>query len=100
MPFPAGRFCAKASVTVSIADTISRACGPACKESGADLKFPEPLRTAKAVMHDGAVIYLRQHGNPNGPRLALSHGNGLATDGYLPFWGPLRDRYELIVFDF
>lgn len=64
------------------------------------MKFPEPLRTVEAVMHDGAVIYIRQHGNPRGPRLALSHGNGLATDGYLPFWGPLRDRYELIVFDF
>jgi len=64
------------------------------------LKFPEPLRTAEAVTHDGALIRIRQHGNPRGPRLALSHGNGLATDGYLPFWGPLRDRYELIVFDF
>jgi pimeloyl-ACP methyl ester carboxylesterase len=51
-------------------------------------------------MKDGAVIRIRQHGNPNGPRLALSHGNGLAIDGYLPFWGPLRERYELILFDF
>lgn len=61
---------------------------------------PEPLRTIDAVMDDGAVIRIRQHGNPGGPRLALSHGNGLAIDGYLPFWGPLRKRYELIVFDF
>jgi pimeloyl-ACP methyl ester carboxylesterase len=30
----------------------------------------------------------------------LSHGNGLAIDGYVPFWGPLRDRYEVVVFDF
>jgi pimeloyl-ACP methyl ester carboxylesterase len=51
-------------------------------------------------MDDGAVIRIRQHGNPGGPRLALSHGNGLAIDGYLPFWGPLRARYELILFDF
>jgi pimeloyl-ACP methyl ester carboxylesterase len=51
-------------------------------------------------MHDGAIVRIRQHGNPRGPRLALSHGNGLAIDGYLPFWGPLRERYELIVFDF
>jgi pimeloyl-ACP methyl ester carboxylesterase len=64
------------------------------------LDFPEPLKTIDAVMHDGAVIRIRQHGNPRGPRLALSHGNGLAIDGYLPFWGPLRDRYEVIVFDF
>jgi len=64
------------------------------------LEFPEPLKTIDAVMHDGAVVRIRQHGNPRGPRLALSHGNGLAIDGYLPFWGPLRDRYEVIVFDF
>jgi pimeloyl-ACP methyl ester carboxylesterase len=51
-------------------------------------------------MEDGAVIRIRQHGNPNGPRLALSHGNGLAIDGYFPFWGPLRERYEVILFDF
>ena len=52
------------------------------------------------MMDDGAIIRIRQHGNPDGPRLALSHGNGLAIDGYLPFWGPLRERYELILFDF
>lgn len=51
-------------------------------------------------MEDGATIRLRQHGNPGGPRLALSHGNGLAIDGYFSFWNLLRDRYELILFDF
>jgi pimeloyl-ACP methyl ester carboxylesterase len=63
-------------------------------------EIPAPLKTIDAVMNDGAVIRVRQHGNPEGPRLALSHGNGLAIDGYLPFWGPLCARYELIVFDF
>ncbi len=51
-------------------------------------------------MGDGAVIHVRQHGDPRGPRLVLSHGNGLAIDGYLPFWRPLCDRYEVIIFDF
>lgn len=51
-------------------------------------------------MHDGATIRIRRHGNPTGPRLVMSHGNGLAIDGYLPFWGPLCVRYEVIVFDF
>jgi pimeloyl-ACP methyl ester carboxylesterase len=51
-------------------------------------------------MENGAIIRIRRHGNPNGPRLALSHGNGLAIDGYLPFWGPLRERYDLMLFDF
>jgi pimeloyl-ACP methyl ester carboxylesterase len=64
------------------------------------LELPQPLKSVDAVMHDGAVIRIRQHGNPRGPRLALSHGNGLAIDGYLPFWEPLNDRYELIIFDF
>jgi pimeloyl-ACP methyl ester carboxylesterase len=51
-------------------------------------------------MEDGAVIHLRRHGNPAGPRLALSHGNGLAINGYFPFWNLLRTRYDLILFDF
>jgi len=51
-------------------------------------------------MEDGAIIRLRQHGTPGRPRLALSHGNGLAIDGYYPFWSLLANRYELILFDF
>ena len=50
-------------------------------------------------MSDGARIILRRHGNLDGERLVLSHGNGLAIDAYLPFWTLLRDRYDLILFD-
>jgi len=50
-------------------------------------------------MDDGVAIRVRQHGNPNGVRLFVSHGNGFAVDGYLPFWGPLQERFELVVFD-
>ena len=64
------------------------------------LEFPAPLRVIELAMEDGAIISIRQHGNPAGPRLALSHGNGLAIDGYLPFWGRLHERYDLILFDF
>src|SRR5262245_47427087 len=64
------------------------------------IELPAPLQTVRVVMDDGAIILLRQHGNPAGPRLALSHGNGLAIDGYYPFWSLLHDRYELILFDF
>ena len=70
------------------------------KEHELSIEFPAPLRSIELVMDDGAIILIRQHGNPGGPRLALSHGNGLAIDGYLPFWGRLRERYELILFDF
>jgi pimeloyl-ACP methyl ester carboxylesterase len=64
------------------------------------IHFPVPLRIIELAMHDGAIIRIRQHGNPASPRLALSHGNGLAINGYLPFWGRLLERYELILFDF
>lgn len=50
-------------------------------------------------MHDGAVVRVRQHGRLKGPRLVLSHGNGLAIDGYFTFWGRLLERYELVLFD-
>ena len=50
-------------------------------------------------MDDGAIIRVRRHGNPSGPRLVLSHGNGLATNLYLPFWNLLRDRYDLVLCD-
>src|SRR5271154_465101 len=66
---------------------------------GAEL-VPAPNRTFSVTMDDGAVIYVRQHGKSDGPRLVISHGNGLAIDGYLPFWGPLCDRYEVVLFDF
>ncbi|MCY4629986.1 MAG: hypothetical protein OXE75_03735, partial [bacterium] len=53
--------------------------------------IPEPLETIDARMADGTVITLRRHGNPDGRRLVLSHGNGLAIDLYYPFWSLLAD---------
>ncbi len=50
-------------------------------------------------MQDGALLYVRRHGNPTGQRLLLSHGCGLATDSYLPFWSLLLDRFDLFLFD-
>lgn len=63
-------------------------------------RVPHARHSFDVKMHDGATIRIRQHGSPAAPRLVLSHGNGLAIDGYFPFWGPLRDRYEVVVFDF
>jgi pimeloyl-ACP methyl ester carboxylesterase len=62
--------------------------------------LPAPRQTIDLMMDDGAIIRLRQHGVPGGLRLVLSHGNGLAIDGYFPFWRLLADRYELMLFDF
>jgi pimeloyl-ACP methyl ester carboxylesterase len=61
---------------------------------------PAPHRTLELRMEDGAIILVRQHGKADGPRLVLSHGNGLAIGGYLPFWRPLCERYEVLLFDF
>ena len=62
-------------------------------------ELPTPLATAKARMVDGTVITLRRHGNPAGPRLLLSHGNGLAADLYYPFWSLLADRFDIVIHD-
>lgn len=58
-----------------------------------------PLATVNLQLSDGAEILLRQHGRPGAPRLVLSHGNGLAIDGYAAFWSHLCADYEVIVFD-
>jgi len=63
------------------------------------LQLPQPIRILDVVMDDGAIARVRRHGNPAGPRLVLSHGNGLAIDAYFPFWNLLRDRYDLILLD-
>ena len=61
--------------------------------------IPTPLDTAEIRMADGAPITLRRHGNPSGPRIVLSHGNGLAADLYYPLWSLLADRFDLIIYD-
>ncbi|MCY3692565.1 MAG: alpha/beta hydrolase [Chloroflexota bacterium] len=62
-------------------------------------EVPEPLSTSEVRVDDDAVITVRQHGNPSGQRLILSHGNGLAIDLYYPFWSLLLEDFELIVYD-
>ena len=62
-------------------------------------EIPEPLSTHDVRVDDDTVITLRQHGNPSGPRLVLSHGNGLAIDLYYPFWSLLTDDFDLILYD-
>ena len=62
-------------------------------------QIPEPLSTDSVKVDDDAVIVLRRHGNPAGPRLVLSHGNGLAIDLYYPFWSLLAAGFDLVVHD-
>lgn len=57
-----------------------------------------PRRRFVIALEDGAEVVARVYGK--GPRLVLSHGNGLAIDGYEPFWRRLAGRYEVVMFDF
>ncbi len=61
--------------------------------------IPDATEEHWLTLPDGAEILLRRLGQPDGPRLALSHGNGLAIDLYAPFWLPLLARYDVILFD-
>lgn len=61
--------------------------------------LPEPAEIFDAEMTDGAIIRVRRHGNPDGPRLLLCHGNGFAIDAYFPFWQHLLPGYDVVVYD-
>lgn len=63
------------------------------------MEIPAAVQTIDLTMRDGARIVARRHGNPDGLRLYLSHGNGFAVDAYYPFWGLLAGRFDLVVFD-
>jgi len=51
-------------------------------------------------LDDGARIRLRRHGNRDGPRLLITHGNGFAVDAYFPFWQHFVTDFDVVVFDF
>lgn len=51
------------------------------------------------AVSDGATIVLRRYGQIDAPRLALSHGNGLAIDGYVKFWERLCQNFDVVLFD-
>jgi pimeloyl-ACP methyl ester carboxylesterase len=61
---------------------------------------PAPSETFDIALEDGASIRVRRHGNRDGVRLTVTHGNGFAADAYLPFWQHLTPRYDVLVFDF
>ena len=62
--------------------------------------LPTPHQVLDLTLDDGAVSYVRQHGNPHSDvRIFFSHGNGFATDGYFPFWRAFLDAFDVIVFD-
>ncbi|MYA89626.1 MAG: alpha/beta hydrolase [Boseongicola sp. SB0662_bin_57] len=62
-------------------------------------QVPAPLSTLDVQLDERTVTTVRRHGNPSGPRLVLSHGNGLAVDPYYPFWSLLANDFDLMVYD-
>src|SRR5262245_30069329 len=61
---------------------------------------PAPSETFDVDLEDGAKILIRRHGDRDGVRVTVTHGNGFAADAYLPFWQLLTPRYDVLVFDF
>ena len=62
-------------------------------------RVPEPLSVHQVEVDADTTILVRRHGNPDGPRLVLSHGNGMAIDLYYPFWSLLADEFDLVMYD-
>ena len=63
-------------------------------------ELPAPSMTFDVALSDGARIRMRRHGNPDGVRLLMTHGNGFAADAYYPYWQHLLPKFDLLVFDF
>ena len=66
---------------------------------GRNWVVPRPESAHEVRMHDGSLVIIRRHGNPAGPRLVLSHGNGFAIDLYYPFWSLFLEDFDVIVYD-
>lgn len=64
------------------------------------IEIPAPTETFEVPLSDGANILMRRHGNPNGVRLLVTHGNGFAADAYYPYWRQLLAGFDVLVFDF
>ena len=64
-----------------------------------EFRIPQPMAVLDLSMSDGATVMVRRHGNPRGPRLVLSHGNGFAIDAYFPFWRHFLHDCDVVVFD-
>lgn len=61
--------------------------------------LPQPGSIVEAALEGGGTPPVRRYGNPDGPRLLMSHGDGLAIDLYYPSWSLLLDDFDVIVFD-
>lgn len=72
---------------------------PGVSHAGCRASRIAPRETLEFATADGAVLAARVHGPAGATRLVLSHGNGLAIDGYRGFWSGLAETFEVVVFD-
>jgi pimeloyl-ACP methyl ester carboxylesterase len=63
-------------------------------------ELPVPSMTFDVTLDDGAIIHMRRHGNSEGVRLLVTHGNGFAADAYFPYWQHFLGKFDVLVFDF
>lgn len=63
------------------------------------LDAPAPHAVFETRLPDGGAIFVRRHGNPAGPRIVLTHGNGFSADAYAPFWSHLTADFDVFVYD-
>ena len=63
-------------------------------------EIPAPSQTFEVALDDGAAIRVRRHGNPDGARLLVTHGNGFAADAYYLYWRQFLENFDVVVFDF
>lgn len=53
----------------------------------------------RITLGDGATVALRRWGAPRAERMVISHGNGMAVEGFRAFGAALEDDFEVIAFD-
>ncbi len=67
--------------------------------SSSSTDIPQASSVVHAKLDDDVSVPVRRYGNPEGPRLMISHGNGLAVDLYYPYWSLLLEMFDLMLFD-
>ena len=60
---------------------------------------PAPLDTLDVPLEGGGTTTVRRYGEARGNRIVLSHGNGLASDLYYPYWMRFLPEFEVVLFD-
>lgn len=55
--------------------------------------------TLEITADDGVLLRAQVYGSPTATRLIVSHGNGLAAEGYESFWRQLIPEYQVVLLD-